>query len=221
MLAVPSLLFPSTCHSATNTSTHSQAAANFKTRAARDAEARARAAALAPVRVRLHFPNATILQASFGASQPLSAVQQLVRRVALPSVAPALYLYTTPPKTLLKDAAATLYQLQLVPAAHIHVGCDSGKLQQPHAGPFLRPEVMALVQATLPAELLGGQQQQQEDEATAAAGSSNGGGATAADAQRLMAAAAAASRSEGPRAGGSSGASGGAKVVPKWMKLGK
>jgi hypothetical protein len=54
-------------------------------------------------------------------------LQELLRKVAAPEFAPALYLYTTPPKTLLKDAAASLYSLQLVPAAHIHVGLDEKK----------------------------------------------------------------------------------------------
>lgn len=106
-----------------------QADTLFKPRAMREAEEAARASSLGPIRVRLHFPDATIIQATFSASQPLSAVQQLVTQIALEAVAPALYLYTTPPKTVLKDLTATLYQLQLVPAAHLYVGCEPEKLK--------------------------------------------------------------------------------------------
>lgn len=95
----------------------------------REAEKAALASSLGPIRVRLHFPDTTIIQASFTASQPLSAVQQLVSQTALDSVAPGLYLYTTPPKTVLKDMTATLYQLGLVPAAHLYVGCEPKKLK--------------------------------------------------------------------------------------------
>lgn len=199
----------------------------------REAEDAAHAAALSPVRVRLHFPDATILQASFRASQPLSAVQQLVAAAALPQLAPALYLYTTPPKTVLKDATATLYQLKLVPAAHLYVGCDAGRLKQQRqqtaapaggpgtAGPYLRPEVMALMQDVLPPELLP-QQPQQEQGASSGAAAGGGGSseaAAAAQAQRVMAAAAAASRADGSSR--AAGGEGGEKKLPKWLQMGK
>lgn len=65
----------------------------------------------------------------------LYVVQDLLRKCAAPQLGPALYLYTTPPKTVLKDAAATLYSLQLVPAAHLYVGVDEKKAQgKPMAG---------------------------------------------------------------------------------------
>jgi tether containing UBX domain for GLUT4 len=105
----------------------------FKSHAMREAEAAALAASLGPVRVRLHFPDATIVQATFESSQPLSAVQQLVTQLSVQALGPALYLYTTPPKTVLKDLTATLYQLKLVPAAHLYVGCDVKKLKGPAA----------------------------------------------------------------------------------------
>jgi hypothetical protein len=181
--------------------------------------------------VRVHFPDATILQASFSARQPLQAVQQLVRQVAVPRLAPGLYLYTTPPKAVLKDASATLHKLKLVPAAHLYVGCDASKLggasSPGTAGPYLRPEAMALMQDTLPPELLPHLQQQQQSSnghghGGGGGGSSSGSAAAAAEAQRVMAAAAAASRSA---AGGSGRGGGGdgeaAKKVPKWMQLGK
>lgn len=56
-------------------------------------------------------------------------LQALLHKCADPDLAKALYLFTTPPKTVLKDSAATLHKLQLVPAAHIFVGVDERKLQ--------------------------------------------------------------------------------------------
>lgn len=198
----------------------------------REAEEASRAAKLAPVRVRLHFPDATIVQASFAASQPLSTVHQLVTQVALPQLAPALYLYTTPPKTVLKDMTATLYQLKLVPAAHLYVGFDEKKVKASAgvaaatvaagtAGSYLKTEVMALMQDSLP-DAAAAQQLGAGDDAAAAAAAVVGGGgsneASVADAQRVLAAAAAASRAEGASSSRAPGA-GGAKV-PKWMKMG-
>lgn len=52
-----------------------QQGAVFRTRAARDAEEARAAAALGPVRVRLHWPDGTLLQSEFKATEPLSAVQ--------------------------------------------------------------------------------------------------------------------------------------------------
>jgi hypothetical protein len=46
----------------------------------RDAEAAARASSLGPVRVRLHFPDGTLLQAAFSATDPLDKVLVRVKR---------------------------------------------------------------------------------------------------------------------------------------------
>lgn len=54
-------------------------------------------------------------------------MRALVAAVLAPALGPALYLYTTPPRQLLKDAAESLYHAQLVPAAHIHAGLDEKK----------------------------------------------------------------------------------------------
>ncbi|KAF8073148.1 ASPSCR1 [Scenedesmus sp. PABB004] len=139
-----------------NANAKKKAEAVFRTRASREAEGAARAARLGPVRVRLHFPDGTLLQAQFRATDTLGDVQALVSAVAAPGLAPALQLYTTPPKVVLRDGAATLYALQLVPAAHIHVGLDAARLPPgvaaPGAGaPLLRAEVQALMQEGVPA----------------------------------------------------------------------
>lgn len=47
----------------------------FRTRAAREAEEARAAAAMGPVRVRLHWPDGTLLQAEFKATEQLAKVQ--------------------------------------------------------------------------------------------------------------------------------------------------
>lgn len=143
------------------------------------------------------------------------STQDLVGKCAAAQYAQALYLYTTPPKTVLKDSAATLYSLKLVPAAHIHVGVDEKKAAAAASGgpsSYLRPEVQALMQDHVP------EQQQQQQEVLGMADSSRGGSdaAAVAEAQRAMRAAAAASRAEA-RGGDAQGGS----KVPIWLKVGK
>lgn len=86
-----------------------------------------------------------------------------------------------------------------------------------YPGPFLCPEVIALMSDSLPDQVSGQQQQQQHAEPVAAP---KADAVSAAEAQRLLVAAAAASRSED---GGSSraAAAGGGGKAPKWLKMGK
>jgi hypothetical protein len=85
-----------------------------------------------------------------------------------------------------------------------------------YPGPFLKPEVLALMQDTVPGQHTDGDQQQQQESAA----QHDEAAVTAADAQRALVLAAAASRAE---AGGSSraAAGGGGAKVPKWLKMGK
>ena len=190
------------------------AEAVLMTRTAREAQARARAERMPPVPVRLHFPDGSIVQADFRATQPLAAVLDLARAVAAPALAAALHLYTTPPKAVLRDAAATLFALQLYPAAHVHVGAAGESAAAAVAGgplgSALRPEVAALMSDAVPAALAG--------RAEANAGGGAGGSAADADRERVLAEARrrAAAAAAGGRADGGDG--GGERKVPKWLK---
>ncbi|KAI8467936.1 MAG: hypothetical protein J3K34DRAFT_23578 [Monoraphidium minutum] len=181
------------------------------TRALREQQARARAKALGPVPVRLHFPDGSIVQAEFAATQPASAVAALARAVAPAALAGSLYLYTAPPKTVLKegDMGSSLYDLKLVPAAHVHVGAGPGKLPPGGGGgawEWLRPEVAALMGDDVPDPLAG----------RAAAGGC-GGGADDAAAARERERAVAEARRAASSAGAGAGEEGG-KKLPKWLK---
>lgn len=52
-----------------------QEAAQFHTKAAREAAEKAKAASYGPIPVRVHLPDNTILQAAFSALEPLSKLQ--------------------------------------------------------------------------------------------------------------------------------------------------
>jgi hypothetical protein len=144
----------------------------------------------------------------------MSALTALARAVVAPPLAPGLYLYTTPPKAVLKDPAATLFQLRLFPAAHVHVGSsDAAKAgASAQEGAWLRPEAAALMSDSVPKAL--------EARAAAAEGgaAAAGGGGDAAAAERERERVLANARRAAAAAGGSGVAGDGEKKVPKWLK---
>lgn len=66
-------------------------------------------------------------QATFAATETVGTLRALAAGVLAPQLAPAAYLYTTPPRTVLKGDSDSLYHCGLVPAAHVHVGLDEKK----------------------------------------------------------------------------------------------
>jgi hypothetical protein len=148
-------------------------------------------------------------QAEFAATQPVGDVAALARALVSPALAPGLYLYTTPPKAVLKDPAATLFDLRLLPAAHVHVG--SGAAGSSGGGGWLRPEVAARMSDAVPGAL----------EARGGGGGGEGGGgggASAAERERERERALAAARRAAAGAGGGAGGGDGERKVPKWLK---
>ena len=164
-----------------------------------------------------------ISQASFQATEPLSAVHSFVTACLLPT-APSWYLYTTPPKQVLRDLRHTLFQAGLVPAAIVYLGVSESAAQhkagagQPEPREssqnghrtgsqvlpcLLRPEVEAAV---------GSQPQWQPKDQPQRGSDSTRPALTAAD------------KGKGKVAAGASGlAAGGddkARKGPKWLKLG-
>ncbi|KAL4452338.1 hypothetical protein ABPG75_008000 [Micractinium tetrahymenae] len=191
-----------------------QEGGHLMTAAMREREERRRAESYGDVHIRLYLPDgATVLQTALPATAPLAELLALARAALAPGAAAGAYLFTTPPRTVLKDLSPSLYAAKLVPAAKVHVGVDAGKAaaaapatmssqgqqQQQH----VRPEVLALAEA--PPERAAvmhtrAAAQQQQPAGAAAGGSAAAGGAA-----------------------GGSRASGAAQVqkgVPKWLKLG-
>lgn len=171
----------------------------------REREERRRGEAYGSVPIRLYLPEpcGLCLQASLPATTPLSSLLELAMRALLPAAAAAgPYLFTTPPRTVLKDLSVSLYASKMVPAAKVHLGLDASKA--PAGGDqqqLISPEVLALVEA--PPERAAVMHSNQR-QAAAASGAAPGAGASG----------------SGARTGGSDGgAAQPQKGVPKWMKL--
>ena len=82
-------------------------------------------------------------QAAFAARDPVAKLKDLVGKCLAREGAPKTwYLYTAPPKQVLKDLSQSLYQAELAPAANIYLGSDE---VTPAGGQVLRPEVLALL----------------------------------------------------------------------------
>ena len=58
---------------------------------------------------------------------PLAPLQVLVSRLLVPELSSSFYLYTTPPRQVLKDMQASFYKAQLVPAANVYFHVDERK----------------------------------------------------------------------------------------------
>lgn len=174
----------------------------------REREERRRAEAYGDVPIRLYLPDgATVLQAALPATAPLSELLALARAALAPGAAAGAFLFTTPPRAVLKDLSPSLYAAKLVPAAKVHVAVDAGKAAAGAGSTaeqlLVRPEVLALAEQPPERSAVmhtAAQQQQQPATGAAASGSAVAGGAA-----------------------GSSRATGAAQVqkgVPKWLKLG-
>lgn len=184
-------------------------------------EEQRRAEAHGAVPIRLYLPDGQhCLQASLPATAPLSAVLGLARAALAPGAAAQAYLFTTPPRTVLKDLSLSLYAAKLVPAAKVQVGLKDAPAAGPTAGAaaceggdaaaagLLRPEVLALVEA--PPRRAAVMHEGRPAAAGAAPGGSGSGGGSVAGAGSAEAG-----------AGAARAAGGGGKGVPKWLKLGK
>lgn len=175
------------------------ASSGLRTAAMREAEQHAKAAALGPVPVRVHFPDGHILQSAFSATETVSAIYELVSQCLSEAAQPGFYLYTTPPRTPLKDQQQTIYHAGLVPAAHVYFHADDKAVASGFSGPYLSPAVLALMTDHLP-EGLPTRTDQQEASPPAAAVTAPSGSASRPTQQAPSAA-------------------GGSKA-PKWLKLG-
>lgn len=119
------------------------------TKQMRESEQARKAASYGQVPVRVEFPEGTVLQASFPAVAPVGELHELIKVALLPEAAKTFYLFTTPPKSELKDMSLSFYAAGLVPAARVNVGFrragvgDSSDKEQ--VSSCLRPEVVALM----------------------------------------------------------------------------
>ncbi|KAG2485558.1 hypothetical protein HYH03_015723 [Edaphochlamys debaryana] len=135
--------------------------AGFRTRALREAEERSKAASYAHVAIRFRLPG----DAAFAATETVGDLRAAVARVLHPSLTGActgsgtgkgaasgsFYLYTAPPRTVLKpaDDGDSLYHVGLVPAAHVHVGLDEQKAAACPEGQCLHPDAAAKLRTAI------------------------------------------------------------------------
>ncbi|EFN54794.1 hypothetical protein CHLNCDRAFT_134760 [Chlorella variabilis] len=180
-----------------------QEGGHLMTAAMREKEERRRAESHGAVPIRLLLPDGQhCLQTALPATAPLRSVLALARAAMTEEAAAAAYLFTTPPRTVLKDLSASLYAAKMVPAAKVHVGIDVSKV--PAGGQLIKPEVLALVEQ--PPERAAVMHANKPAQQQAAAGAASRSGLAAASGAAATPA----------RAGGT-----GAKGVPKWLKIGK
>lgn len=102
----------------------------LETKAMRDAKKMREMNKYSKVTIRIHFPDQNILQVFF---RPKEKVEALYRFVddSLQKNKGTFYLYTTPPKTILKNKSQTLFEANLCPTAKVYFGSEENH------GPFL------------------------------------------------------------------------------------
>ncbi|XP_030847070.1 tether containing UBX domain for GLUT4 [Strongylocentrotus purpuratus] len=118
---------------------------NLTTKAMRDAQDQKKMKKYDKVVVRVHFPDRIILQGFFRPQEKVEAVKEFVRS-NLAEKDQQFYLYTTPPKTILKDTTQTLFKAKLFPAAVVYFG---SQVQKDH---YLHEEALGDLASLLQAE---------------------------------------------------------------------
>ncbi|XP_013387421.1 tether containing UBX domain for GLUT4 isoform X2 [Lingula anatina] len=163
--------------------------------------------------VRFHFPDKVVVQALF---RPLETVFALTKFVKehLDDRTMSFYLYTTPPKTVLKDPSNNLIEAGLVPASVVYVGTESQKEK------YLSAQVMCTKSTLLEAEKTAMnwhyKHTMSQPGVSGASTSGASGGATAGTSASGIGASGN-TRSAAPTGSGNTGE----KKTPKWLKIGK
>lgn len=75
----------------------------------------------------IRFPDRTMLEGHFASMENMHRVHSFVKEnLRVPDM--PFYLYTTPPRQILKIDSTPLRDLQFVPAVLIHFGCEGADL---------------------------------------------------------------------------------------------
>lgn len=118
----------------------------LKTRRIREAEEASRRSKITKSVIRVRFPDDHTLEVIFHPSETIqSLVDLLVKVVARPEL--PFHIYTTPPKTQIKDMAQDFYTAGFIPGAIVYFSYDLPKdddCTDADSGPFLQEEIMAL-----------------------------------------------------------------------------
>ncbi|XP_074538508.1 tether containing UBX domain for GLUT4 isoform X2 [Halichoeres trimaculatus] len=97
--------------------------APLMTKSLREAQMREKMERYPKVVLRVQFPDRHVLQGFFRPLETVGAVRQFVRS-HLEDPRLSFYLFITPPKTILNDSSATLFQADLFPGALVYFGSD-------------------------------------------------------------------------------------------------
>ncbi|XP_035813207.2 tether containing UBX domain for GLUT4 isoform X1 [Amphiprion ocellaris] len=93
------------------------------TKSLREAQMKEKMDRYPKVVLRVQFPDRHVLQGFFRPLETVGAVKQFVRS-HLEDPQLSFYLFITPPKTILSDPSATLFQADLFPGALVYFGSD-------------------------------------------------------------------------------------------------
>ncbi|KAK2397393.1 Plant UBX domain-containing protein 1 [Trifolium repens] len=118
----------------------------LKTRKLREADAAARRSRMTKAGIRVRFPDNHTLEATFQPSDTIQSLIDLLNKVIAQPEKP-FYLYTTPPKKLIKDVSQDFYAAGFCPGAIVYFSYDVSKGDGSDDGPYLREEVMSLKSA--------------------------------------------------------------------------
>ncbi|XP_073007925.1 plant UBX domain-containing protein 1 [Typha latifolia] len=120
----------------------------LKTHKMREAEAAARRARITKAVIRVLFPDNYILEANFKPSDYIQSLVDLLMKVTARPDLP-FYLYTTPPKVLIKDTTQDFYSAGFAPGAIVYFSYDLPKDSELNnevakTGPYLRADIQSL-----------------------------------------------------------------------------
>lgn len=161
--------------------------APLMTKKMREAEENAKMSRFRKVMIRILLPDRHSLQGVFEPKSTILDVTNFVKACLNEQV--KFHLFLVPPKTVLKDMQATLWQQKLVPAAQIYLGVDEGPAS---TAELLKESVLTLAQDAPPPKVMA-----PPAEPAAPAGRTTGTGKPA-------------------KSAGASKAK--SKIIPKWLK---
>ncbi|CAJ2637156.1 unnamed protein product [Trifolium pratense] len=118
----------------------------LKTRKLREADLAARRSRMTKAVIRVRFPDNHTLEANFQPSDTIQSLIDLLNKVIAQPEKP-FYLYTTPPKKLIRDVSQDFYAAGFCPGAIVYFSYDVSKGDGSDDGPYLLEEVLSLKSA--------------------------------------------------------------------------
>lgn len=118
----------------------------LKTKKIREAEEAARKSKFTKAVIRVRFPDNHTLEVNFHPSETMQSLVDFLKGVLSRPDLP-FYLYTTPPKKIIKDMSQDFFSASFIPGAIVYFSYDLPKgddAAAANSGPFLQEDVMSL-----------------------------------------------------------------------------